>query len=174
VYSKVMVAYDGTVCAELALREAARLALNGAQLLVVTVAEHPRPLRRAPDQEPCQAEAAALNKARVLLEQALRRLAALGVEAADTLVVDQTELPDSSVARALLDEARNSSIDLVIMGTHGRSGFRRFLLGSVAERVVRESACPVLLVRGDNPAIFSCLNAAEIYGQWPENEKLPR
>lgn len=171
-YKKVMVAYDGTVCAELALREAARMARNGAQLSVVTVAEYPRPLPHTADQEPCQAEAAEMEKARVLLDQALRRLAALGVDEAETVVVDQTEKPGSSVARALLDEVRASDFDLVIMGTHGRSGFRRFLLGSVAERVVRESTCPVLLVRSDDPSLFSCLNSAEIYGQWPEDKRL--
>lgn len=94
------------------------------------------------------------------------------VEAADTLVVDQTELPDSNVARALLDEARDNGTDLIVMGTHGRSGFRRFLLGSVAECVMRESNRSVLLVRGDNPSTFSRLNAAEIYGQWPEPRQL--
>jgi nucleotide-binding universal stress UspA family protein len=164
-YSKVMVAYDGTGCAELALREAARLALDGAQLEVVAVAECPD--RRTPGQEACVAEAAALDKAQVLLDQALRRLAALGVEAADTLLVDQTECREGSVARALLDEARDCGAGLIVMGTHGRSGFRRFLLGSVAERVVREADCPVLLVRGDGPSVFGCLNAAEIHGQWP-------
>lgn len=171
-YSKVMVAYDGTACAELALREAARLAQAGARLLVVTVAECPRPLRFDPTQEICQLEAAALDKAHVLQEQALQRLATLGVATVETLLLDQTEYRDSSVARALLEEARAGGIDLIVLGTHGRSGFRRFLLGSIAERMVRESNCPVLLVRSDNPSLFNCLNPAEIYGQWPENEKL--
>lgn len=37
--------------------------------------------------------------------------------------------------------------DLIVMGTHGRTGLSRFLMGSVAERVVREAPCPVLVVR---------------------------
>jgi nucleotide-binding universal stress UspA family protein len=42
-------------------------------------------------------------------------------------------------------------VDLVVMGTHGRRGMRRMVLGSVAERFVRHSPCPVLLVR--EPAV---------------------
>lgn len=43
--------------------------------------------------------------------------------------------------------AREHEIDLIIMGTHGRSGLAHILLGSVAERVVRKAPCPVLTVR---------------------------
>ena len=51
-------------------------------------------------------------------------------------------------ARAVIDAtARKAGADLIVMGTHGRRGVRRLLLGSVAESVARESTCPVLLVR---------------------------
>jgi nucleotide-binding universal stress UspA family protein len=43
--------------------------------------------------------------------------------------------------------ARARKADLVVMGTHGRSGLARFVLGSVAERVVASAPCPVLTVR---------------------------
>lgn len=43
--------------------------------------------------------------------------------------------------------AKENDIDLIIMGTHGRSGLSHVLLGSVAEKVVRKSPCPVLTVR---------------------------
>lgn len=45
--------------------------------------------------------------------------------------------------------ARDEDIDLIIMGTHGRSGLAHVLLGSVAEKVVRKAPCPVLTVRPD-------------------------
>ncbi len=48
----------------------------------------------------------------------------------------------------ILERLRKSSPDLVVMGSHGRSGVARLLLGSVAENVVREADCPVLVVRG--------------------------
>lgn len=51
-------------------------------------------------------------------------------------------------ARDVIDEtAKEFGIDLIVMGTHGRRGLRRALLGSVAETVVRSAPCPVLTVR---------------------------
>jgi nucleotide-binding universal stress UspA family protein len=49
---------------------------------------------------------------------------------------------------AILSLAAAESIDLIVMGTHGRRGLDRFLIGSVTERVVRKAACPVLTVHG--------------------------
>lgn len=51
--------------------------------------------------------------------------------------------------RELGDYAKKESIDLVIVGTHGRSGLSHLLLGSVAERIVRSAPCPVLTVHSD-------------------------
>jgi len=48
---------------------------------------------------------------------------------------------------AILHAHKNLSADLIVMGTHGRRGLSHFLLGSVAERVVREAECPVLTIR---------------------------
>jgi nucleotide-binding universal stress UspA family protein len=51
-------------------------------------------------------------------------------------------------ARDVIDRAAETlGVDLIVMGTHGRRGIRRFLLGSVAETVVRSAPCPVLTVR---------------------------
>jgi len=47
----------------------------------------------------------------------------------------------------IIGYAREHSIDLIVVGTHGRTGLRHVLLGSVAERVVRKSPCPVLTIR---------------------------
>ncbi|WP_335999981.1 universal stress protein [Halorientalis halophila] len=49
--------------------------------------------------------------------------------------------------RAIVDYVEDEGIDLVVMGTHGRRGLKRVLLGSVAERVVRTSPCPVMTIR---------------------------
>lgn len=57
----------------------------------------------------------------------------------------------------ILELAREGHCDLIVMGTHGRSGFRRVIAGSVAEEVLRSAPCPVLTVRGDAtmPAVSS-------------------
>jgi nucleotide-binding universal stress UspA family protein len=57
-----------------------------------------------------------------------------------------TRLVEGNPADAIVDHAREVNAAMIIMGTHGRSGFRRFLLGSTAERVVRMSTVPVLTV----------------------------
>jgi nucleotide-binding universal stress UspA family protein len=59
----------------------------------------------------------------------------------------RAELASGSPASEIVRLASEGSFDLVVVGTHGRAGFRRLVLGSVAERVVREAHCPVLVVR---------------------------
>ena len=52
----------------------------------------------------------------------------------------------SGVGDIILDAARADAAELIVMGTHGRSGVRRLVLGSVAEHVLRHAACPVVAV----------------------------
>ncbi len=54
-----------------------------------------------------------------------------------------------AAAPAILDYAAREDVDLIVLGTHGRRGLRRFLLGSVTEEVVRSASCPVLTYRQD-------------------------
>ncbi|MCU4739999.1 universal stress protein [Halobacteria archaeon AArc-m2/3/4] len=59
----------------------------------------------------------------------------------------ETAVLEGSPSRVIVGEAQPEKCDLVVMGTHGRGGIDRLLLGSVAERVVRSSPVPVLTVR---------------------------
>jgi nucleotide-binding universal stress UspA family protein len=54
---------------------------------------------------------------------------------------------EGEAAALILEQAAKLKVDLIVMGTHGRSGATRFLLGSVAEAVVRRASCPVLTLR---------------------------
>lgn len=63
----------------------------------------------------------------------------------------KTEIADHTAVDAILRAA--STADLVVMGTHGRRGARRWWLGSVAERVLREAGRPLLIVRAETPAL---------------------
>jgi nucleotide-binding universal stress UspA family protein len=58
-----------------------------------------------------------------------------------------SEILSGTSARTIVEYASEQSIDLIAMGTHGRSGVAHLLMGSVAEKVVRSAACPVLTVR---------------------------
>lgn len=51
-----------------------------------------------------------------------------------------------SPAQRIVETAQKEGADLIVMGTHGRTGLRQMLIGSVAERVVRHATCPVLVV----------------------------
>ena len=61
----------------------------------------------------------------------------------------ETALLSGRVGRQIIDYARDKKIGLIVLGTHGRTGVSRALLGSVAESVVRLAPCPVLTVPGD-------------------------
>jgi nucleotide-binding universal stress UspA family protein len=174
-YKKVVLAYDGSACSEMALQEAARVVageIPGATaLLVLAVADTAlRPLL-GHGHDTAETAAAAVAKTQKLLEQAGQRLATQGIQA-DCLLVDLTENRGGRIAQVILDEAVEAGADLIVLGTHGRRGFQRFLLGSVAETVARLAPVPVLLVRASPVSAFGCLNPAEIYGQWPENERI--
>jgi nucleotide-binding universal stress UspA family protein len=69
---------------------------------------------------------------------------------------------DAAPVDAILKIAREAQSDLLVMGTHGRSGFNRFLLGSVAERILRESTVPVLTVRETSGTTAAALSIKRI------------
>lgn len=75
-----------------------------------------------------------------LLDNARKRLVKKGLTV-------ETDLLDGVPYRELLQKSRQAGVDMIVMGTHGRTGVEHFLLGSVAEKVVRLSPCPVLTVR---------------------------
>ena len=87
---------------------------------------------------------------RVEIEEAIRET--LTGKTAELLKgVSEVELSvvqHPSPGRAIVEIAEDEGVDLVIVGSHGRSGLSRAVLGSVAERVVRHAPCPVLVVRG--------------------------
>src|SRR5262249_40066273 len=78
--------------------------------------------------------------ARALLDAKLRQLAQLGVDGASA------RFEPGAPADRILHAAAERRPDLLVLGTHGRSGLSRLILGSVAERVLQRAACPVLTV----------------------------
>ena len=74
-----------------------------------------------------------------ILEVAAQKFSGLPVE---TAVIK----PKKAVYHEIIKFAETNNVDLVVMSTHGRTGVKHFLLGSVAERVVRSSPCPVMIV----------------------------
>lgn len=144
-YRRILVAVDGSPTSMKGLREAIRLAKDGrAQLLLLHVVNEfyafasldgfaPGvdlvPALREGGQRILAKAKAAAEKEGIRAKTLLREM--LGGPAADTIVRD----------------ARRQRADLIVLGTHGRRGLRRLVLGSDAEAVVRSSPVPVLLVR---------------------------
>jgi nucleotide-binding universal stress UspA family protein len=79
------------------------------------------------------------------LDRAIDRAEGAGVAAVEATLLS------GSPYRAIADYAADQAVDCTVMGTHGRTGFNRYLLGSVAERVVRVSPSPVLAVKAAAP-----------------------
>ncbi|HUG37481.1 MAG TPA: universal stress protein [Candidatus Limnocylindrales bacterium] len=79
---------------------------------------------------------------------ARKQLAALVARAKKAGVRAKALLLDGAAHERIVSAAKAGRADLVVMGTHGRTGFARLFLGSVAERVVGLSPCPVMTVRG--------------------------
>jgi nucleotide-binding universal stress UspA family protein len=78
--------------------------------------------------------------ARAGMEKLLERAKTLGVPASDVVV-------EGYAAEEIAAVAEQRGVELIVMGTHGRTGMRKVLLGSVAERVIAIAPCPVLTVR---------------------------
>jgi universal stress protein A len=75
-----------------------------------------------------------------------RQLDALKATVDDGETLITTRLEEGNTAARILEIADQSTFDLIVMGTHGRGGVRRLLLGSVAETVVRRANCPVMTI----------------------------
>jgi nucleotide-binding universal stress UspA family protein len=74
---------------------------------------------------------------------------AVAAQADDAGVAAETAVETGIVHRSIVDYVGGEDIDLVVMGTHGRTGVGRILLGSVAENVIRTASVPVMTVRSN-------------------------
>ena len=85
-------------------------------------------------------------------EKYLAEIARLDILAG--IQVESTVIPGSA-GIAIIDTAKEEKVDLIVMSSHGETGFKRFVLGSVAQHVARHSSVPVLVLRGDEAAPLS-------------------
>lgn len=152
-YKRILVAIDGSQAAQLALEEAIKIA-EAAQAIVtaVFVAEHTARLVDVGtgliDAQPCttayaEAAKATLEDAKATLEDARAMFEQRKVRGLTRTIDAYGE----DIAGMLCRAADECEADLVVMGTHGRHGIGRLLLGSVAEALLRRTTVPVLMVR---------------------------
>jgi nucleotide-binding universal stress UspA family protein len=100
------------------------------------------------DLQPSETIATMIQQARGVTEQKLEPLLSAVRQKG---ISCQPLIGDGAIWDVLLDMIRKNDIDLIIMGTHGRRGLRKLLLGSVAEEVFRMAPCPVLTVGPKTP-----------------------
>jgi nucleotide-binding universal stress UspA family protein len=94
-------------------------------------------------------------------EEMRRRLANMPDPSPDVHV--ERHLVDGEAVPEILKFAEENDCDMIVMGTHGWTGFSRLLLGSVAEKVVRKADCPVITVK--NPTPLAAAETEETAGQ---------
>ncbi len=144
-YRKILVPVDGSPTSNAALAELKRIAPPGAEVRLLHVLD---PLDYATGFEPpivYQREVVPLmhRAADKLLAEARAELDGSGL-AVSSAIAERTA---SSVAEEVIETARQWPADLIVIGTHGRRGVARLLMGSDAAEVARSSPVPVLLVR---------------------------
>jgi nucleotide-binding universal stress UspA family protein len=144
-YRHILVPVDGSATSERALREALELARQqAAELELVYVMEDVLFLENEAYINYEEVRRSARNGGEKTLAQAQALVRQAGMTAEQRLL----EARGERIANVIIEEARRWPADLIVIGTHGRSGFSRILFGSVAEGVVRTALIPVLLVRG--------------------------
>lgn len=146
-YRIILVAIDGSGSSRLALREAVRLAASTQGVVHAIHVMDNAPLFSHTDLDPVELVDTMRRDARSALTEAEEACAVAGVECHAELVEPAT--PSDDIASIVQWQAERVHADLVVMGTHGRRGVKRLVLGSVAERFLRLSKCAVLLMRDD-------------------------
>lgn len=141
-YHKILIPTDGSATSELAVDHGIELASSmGAEVTFLHVLENPLTTGYAtPETMPYSAQLYKDLKASAtdVLAQAQAKAAGRGVSAKGVLVEDRDPV------QAIVDTSRDH--DLVVMGTHGRRGFNRWMFGSVAEGALRRAVKPFLVI----------------------------
>jgi nucleotide-binding universal stress UspA family protein len=140
---RVVVATDFSDGAERALTVAIRFAkLLGATVDIV----HVYPMAAAGVLSPIPGVVPMPPPPPDVIDEIERRLDALATQVREAGVNGLTTSLEGRAADEIVAYANRVSTDLIVMGTHGRTGIRRVLLGSVAEQVLRQARCPLLVV----------------------------
>lgn len=145
-YKRILVPIDGSSTSDRALQEAIKLIdAQPAQLRLVHVIDDLQFL----DAEGYVDYAELRELTRKIGQRALDKAEEIARQADITVESALLEANGERIAQVINTEAESWSADLIVIGTHGRSGFNHLLFGSVAEGVVRGASVPVLLVRSE-------------------------
>ena len=143
---KILLAIDGSPCSDRAVEEVARRPWpEGSSVKVLTALDPPMPLTPEAWALPVnyfeELDVALRKQGQNIIDQAIQKL-----KSNKTLLADAVLVPGPPRA-VILDEAETWGADLIVLGSHGYSGWQRFLLGSVSQGVVSHAKCSVEVVR---------------------------
>jgi nucleotide-binding universal stress UspA family protein len=140
-FRRILVPTDLSECSDAAMGPARRFAeLTGAEILLLNVVDHGLFYGSA---------YLSIDPHAILMETAQRNLKALERMAGEWFPGLRVRclVKEGATEETIVEEARRERSDLIVMSTHGHTGFRHWLLGGVAEHIVRLAPCPVLTVK---------------------------
>lgn len=147
-YKKILLPTDGSENAEMAAEPVIQLgSRSGAEIVVLYVIETPRLIGiRSVDREELRKKLE--QEGQKAFDRISDKLGETKIEGKCQKDVElNLKLKEGSPSDTILETIDEENIELVVMGTSGKHGIDRFLLGSVAENVVRSATCPVLVIR---------------------------
>jgi nucleotide-binding universal stress UspA family protein len=152
---KILIAYDGSECSDAAIVDLRRAGLPAiAEVMVLSVAELPLQMAQVPyDVMACGRGMLGANVCEPSSDELLQEAQNDAAQAADRLHADfpqwkiSTEAWADAAGASILRKARGWNPDLIVLGSHGRSGLSRFILGSVSQYVLHNASCSVRISR---------------------------
>jgi nucleotide-binding universal stress UspA family protein len=136
-FKKVLIATDGSRYSELAKKRAIDFAGSyGGELVAVSAVDVPSELY-----------AESPKTVEELVKKARSYVEAIKNEAGKTGIKTEVIVREGEAYRVITDTARETGANIIVMGSHGRTGLKRLLMGSVTEKVIGHTPCPVLVVK---------------------------
>jgi nucleotide-binding universal stress UspA family protein len=140
-YQKVLVALDGSELAECALAEVRKLAEGGLVREVVLLSVISIPMLNVGEGiDYSMLRKSNFEKMQQYLEEITARVALKGIEVTAKIL-------EGNAAEMIIDYVKKNAVDLIVIATHGYSGMKKLMFGSVALQVLHDSFVPVLLIR---------------------------
>lgn len=141
-YNRILIPTDGSEDADFAVIKGLSLAklINAKEIIALYVKDNSFFKNYPADEYTIYLTAGQDKEAKEILENVRQKGEEMNLDV-ETLVVE------GNPGEMILDVAEERNIDIIVIGTVGKTGVERFLLGSVAERVTRHAPCPVLVVR---------------------------
>ncbi len=147
-YERILVAVDGGPSSELAIAQAVGLAKQlQAEVKVLFVVDDSELFFEHAYIDPNEIVNGMISVGQKALATAARRFENAGVRCLTELA--EKPVSPGNISGTIVNHADQWPADLIIMGTHGRRGMRRVIMGSVSEGVISKSTKPVLLIRGE-------------------------